>query len=86
MPLASGTNFSDPTDIAVGPSGHVYISTEGPGDDNVHEFVDGVLVASWGGSGAEALDQPLGLAVDADENLYVADVNWMRKFSRPACS
>jgi hypothetical protein len=61
--------------VAVGLSGHVYV-VEGGAAHNVQKFTaDGMLVTSWGdfGSADGELRSPYGIAVDADENVYVCD-------------
>lgn len=69
-------------DIAVGPSGNVYATAF-----DVHRVVkftsSGSILESWGSLGdAETnLKTPRGVAVDADEDVYVADVAWVRKFT-----
>lgn len=60
--------------IAVGPSGHVYVS-EGWADMLYKYTADGVLVWKFGGhgSGDGQFSNPHGVAVDAEENIYVCD-------------
>jgi DNA-binding beta-propeller fold protein YncE len=71
----AGPPFNYPTNLAVGPSGDLYV-TDGYGNARVHRFArDGRLVQSWGepGSGAGQFQVPHGLAVGADGTVYVAD-------------
>lgn len=66
--------FAFPTDVAVGPDGTVYVS-------NTHRYeilvfdADGSLRAAWGrkGSASGEWEVPVGLATDAQGNLFVAD-------------
>jgi len=78
MGAAAGGNphglFSFPSDAAVSPGGAVYVS-------NAHAYEilvfdrDGSLSAGWGTKGSDPgqWEVPVGLALDADGNLYVAD-------------
>lgn len=71
----AGPPFHYPTDLAVGPSGDLYI-TDGYGNARVHRFSpDGRLLHSWGepGSGPGQFKIPHGIAIDKQGTLYVAD-------------
>jgi DNA-binding beta-propeller fold protein YncE len=71
----AGPPFHYPTNLAVGPSGDLYV-TDGYGNARVHRFApDGRLLGSWGepGSGPGQFHLPHGLAVDSDGTVYVAD-------------
>jgi DNA-binding beta-propeller fold protein YncE len=71
----AGPPFHYPTNLAVGPSGDLYVS-DGYGNARVHRFApDGRLLQSWGepGSGPGQFHVPHGLAVDQDGTVYVAD-------------
>jgi peptidylglycine monooxygenase len=66
--------FNHPTDVAVGPTGDIYV-TDGYCNSSVHRFsAAGELVDSWGqpGSGDGEFRVPHGIWVD-DEHVYVAD-------------
>ena len=67
--------FHYPTDLAVAPSGDLYVS-DGYGNARVHRFSpDGRLLHSWGepGSGPGQFKVPHGIAVDAEGYVWVAD-------------
>src|SRR5207248_6491697 len=71
----AGPPFHYPTNLAVGPSGDLYV-TDGYGNARVHRFApDGRLLQSWGepGGGPGQFRVPHGLAVDEDGTVYVAD-------------
>lgn len=66
--------FHYPTNLAVAPSGDLYV-TDGYGNARVHRFsADGRLLASWGepGGGPGQFRLPHGIAID-DGVVYVAD-------------
>jgi DNA-binding beta-propeller fold protein YncE len=70
-----GPPFHYPTNLALGPSGDLYVS-DGYGNARVHRFTqDGRLLQSWGepGTGPGQFHVPHGLAVDRDGTVYVAD-------------
>ena len=70
-----GPPFNRPTNLAVAPSGEVYV-TDGYGNARVHRFsASGKLLASWGepGTGPGQFMLPHGIAVDADGNVFVCD-------------
>ena len=67
--------FNRPTNIAVGPRGHLYVS-DGYGNCRVHRFSpSGVLERSWGvpGTGPGQFYLPHGIAVAADGRVFVCD-------------
>jgi DNA-binding beta-propeller fold protein YncE len=67
--------FHYPTNLAIGPTGDLYVS-DGYGNARVHCFApDGRLLRSWGepGSGPGQFHVPHGVAVDRDGIVYVAD-------------
>jgi hypothetical protein len=71
----SGPPFHFPTNVAVGPTGDIFVS-DGYGNARIHRFApDGKLLLSWGspGRGAGQFHVPHGIAVDADGTVYVAD-------------
>lgn len=71
----SGGPFHYPTNLALAPSGDMYVS-DGYGNARVHRFSRaGRLLHSWGepGSGPGQFHVPHGLAVDQGGIVYVAD-------------
>lgn len=71
----AGPPFNYPTDLAVAPSGDLYV-TDGYGNARVHRFSpDRDLLASWGepGEAAGQFQVPHGIAISADGIVYVAD-------------
>jgi len=73
--VRGGPPFNRPTNLAVAPSGDLYIS-DGYGNARVHRFdVDGRLIRSWGepGTGPGQFNLPHGVAVAADGRVLVAD-------------
>lgn len=67
--------FHYPTNLALAPGGEMYVS-DGYGNARVHKFApDGHLLLSWGepGAGPGQFNLPHGIAVDAEERVYVAD-------------
>ena len=72
----SGLPFNRPTHLAVSPkTGYLYIS-DGYGNSRVHKFTpDGRHVMSWGEPGVDPgqFYRPHNVAIDADDNVYVAD-------------
>ncbi|HZW31283.1 MAG TPA: peptidyl-alpha-hydroxyglycine alpha-amidating lyase family protein [Isosphaeraceae bacterium] len=70
-----GPPFNRPTNLAVAPSGDLYV-TDGYGNCRVHQFsADGTLIRSWGepGSGPGQFHLPHGIAVAPDGRVFVAD-------------
>jgi DNA-binding beta-propeller fold protein YncE len=70
-----GPPFHYPTNLAVAPSGEMYVA-DGYGNARVHRFAaDGPLLLSWGdpGTGPGQFNLPHGIAVGADGTVYVAD-------------
>jgi DNA-binding beta-propeller fold protein YncE len=70
-----GPPFNRPTNLAVAPSGDLYV-TDGYGNARVHRFTaGGELVSSWGepGTGPGEFNLPHGVAVTADGRVLVAD-------------
>jgi DNA-binding beta-propeller fold protein YncE len=67
--------FSHPADVAVAPSGDIYVA-DGYGNSMVHRFSsDGKLKNSWGGCGAEPgqFSTPHGINVLPDGRVLVGD-------------
>jgi DNA-binding beta-propeller fold protein YncE len=67
--------FNYPTNLAIGPSGDLYVS-DGYGNARVHRFSpDGRLLQSWGepGSGPGQFNVPHGIAIDREGTVYIAD-------------
>jgi sugar lactone lactonase YvrE len=71
----SGPPFNRPTNVAVAPSGELYVS-DGYGNARVHRYsADGTLLQSWGdpGSGPGQFEIPHGIGVLADGRVLVCD-------------
>jgi DNA-binding beta-propeller fold protein YncE len=67
--------FHYPTNLAIAPAGDLYVA-DGYGNARIHRFAaDGQYRESWGapGSGRGEFNIPHGIAIDADEIIYVAD-------------
>jgi sugar lactone lactonase YvrE len=70
-----GPPFNFPTNLAVSPSGDLYVA-DGYGNARIHRFsADGELLSSWGepGNGPGQFHVPHGIAIDRSAILYVAD-------------
>ena len=70
-----GPPFNMPTNVAIAPSGELYI-TDGYGNARVHKFsAEGKLLFSWGsaGAGPGEFNLPHGIAIDRRGRVYVAD-------------
>ncbi len=70
-----GQPFNMPSGVAIGPSGHIYVS-DGYGNRRVHKFTpDGKLVLSWGepGTGPGQFALVHNIAVDQQERVYICD-------------
>ena len=82
-PIKAG--FSDPFGIAVAPDGAVYISDAGESDRIRKVNREGTLVTVAGGidGSGNVFNTPSGLAIDAENNVYVADTgnNRIRKIT-----
>jgi DNA-binding beta-propeller fold protein YncE len=73
--IRGGPPFNKPTNLAVAPSGELYVS-DGYGNCKVHCFSpDGQFIQSWGepGTGPGQFSLPHGIAVAADGRVLVAD-------------
>jgi DNA-binding beta-propeller fold protein YncE len=67
--------FNHPTDVAVGPSGEIFVA-DGYGNASVHRFsADGAFQCSWGrpGSGPGEFSTPHGIWADDSGRVLVAD-------------
>jgi DNA-binding beta-propeller fold protein YncE len=74
------SHFDRPTDVAVSPTGEVFVS-DGYGNNRIVHFdKDGNFVKSWGrlGPGPGEFNLPHGIAMDSQGLLYVADRNNVR--------
>lgn len=70
-----GPPFNRPTNVAIAPSGELYVS-DGYGNASVHRFsADGHLIQTWGapGSGPGQFNLVHGVAVAADGRVLIAD-------------
>jgi peptidylglycine monooxygenase len=70
-----GLPFNHPTDVAVAPSGEIYVS-DGYGNAHVHRFAaNGEHLGTWGGigTGPGQFSTPHGIWVTADGRVLVAD-------------
>ena len=73
--IRGGPPFNRPTNLAVAPSGDLYV-TDGYGNCKVHRFSStGTLLQSWGepGTGPGQFYLPHGIRVTADGRVLVAD-------------
>lgn len=71
----SGPPFHFPTNMALGPTGDIFVA-DGYGNARIHRFsAEGRLLRSWGepGSGPGQFLVPHGIAVDQAGTVYVAD-------------
>ena len=70
-----GGPFNHPADVAVAPSGEIFVA-DGYGNSRVHRFTaEGKLLDSWGsrGAGPGELSTPHGIWVDGQDRVYVCD-------------
>lgn len=73
--ITGGPPFNRPTNLAVAPSGDLYV-TDGYGNCKVHRFsATGDLIQSWGepGTGPGQFYLPHGIRVASDGRVFVAD-------------
>ena len=73
--VSDGLPFGGPTDVAMSPSGLIYVS-DGYDNRRVHQFsAEGELLHSWGeeGTGPGQFSLPHSVWVGPDETVYVAD-------------
>ncbi|MBI4658212.1 MAG: 6-bladed beta-propeller [Verrucomicrobia bacterium] len=74
-PGTTEMNFNRPTDVAVAPTGEIYVS-DGYGNSRVMKFSrDGRFLAQWGkkGSAPGEFNLPHSIVLDAAGQVYVAD-------------
>jgi hypothetical protein len=71
------THFNQPTDMAIAPSGDVFISDGYVNSRVVHYDKNGTFVKAWGklGVGPGEFSLPHGIALDSHGRLYVVDRN-----------
>lgn len=70
-----GLPFNFPTNLAISPSGDLYVA-DGYGNARIHRFsAEGELLFSWGepGDGPGQFQIPHGIAIDHNGHVYVAD-------------
>lgn len=75
LPGEQPDRFNQPTAVAVGRSGHIYVA-DGYGNSRIVKYTpDGRPLLTWGrkGSGPGEFQTPHGLAVDGDENIYICE-------------
>src|SRR5713226_4101159 len=73
--IRGGPPFNKPTNLAVAPSGDLYVS-DGYGNCKIHRFTaTGALIQSWGepGTGPGQFHLPHGIGIAADGRVLVAD-------------
>lgn len=73
--IRGGPPFNRPTNLAIAPSGELYVS-DGYGNCKVHRFTAaGELIQSWGapGAGPGQFNLPHGIRIAADGRVLVAD-------------
>lgn len=74
-PGCDATHFDRPTDMAIAPDGHVFVS-DGYGNRRIAHFdADGRFVKAWGsdGTGPGQFSLPHSIVIDSRGRLYVAD-------------
>ncbi|MGI9427104.1 MAG: peptidyl-alpha-hydroxyglycine alpha-amidating lyase family protein, partial [Bythopirellula sp.] len=71
------THLNKPTDMAIAPNGHVFVSDGYRNNRVVHFDANGKFVKQWGtlGTGPEEFSLPHAIAIDSTGKLYVADRN-----------
>lgn len=75
QPGEAGAHFNRPTDIALSPSGEMFVS-DGYGNSRLHRFSpEGEHILSWGepGDGPSQFNLPHGIWVDRKGRVLVAD-------------
>jgi peptidylamidoglycolate lyase len=75
VPGVDRAHFNRPTDVAISNDGSVYVS-DGYGNNRVVKLSpEGRFLLEWGtkGTGPGQFDLPHGIALDASDNVYVAD-------------
>ena len=73
---AAGDSFVRPADIAWDSSGNIFVA-DGYGNSRIAKFdKDGVFISSWGQRGSEPgqFNVPHSIAIDSQNNVYVADL------------
>jgi len=77
---ATSTSLNEPSNLTMDPMGHIYVIDTG---NNRIQFFDrdgsdGITIAGFSGLGndnATKLNKPLGIRLDTQLNLYIADAN-----------
>jgi hypothetical protein len=80
QPGCDETHLNQPTDMAIGPTGEVFVS-DGYGNNRIVHFdANGKYVNAWGklGTGPGEFSLPHAIAIDSSGRLYVADRNNVR--------
>ncbi len=74
-PGEDASHFNQPTDVAVGPGGEIYISDGYVNSRVVKYSAEGNFIASWGKKGKRQgeFNLPHAIAVDSNGRVYVAD-------------
>jgi sugar lactone lactonase YvrE len=74
--IAQWVGFTEPVRMAIGSEGYVFVVDHAASNVQVRKS-NGTLVTAWGSYGASPgqFDNPIGIAVDGNGDVYVADTN-----------